>query len=115
MRFSKHIFLCTNERPDDDERGSCQNKGSGAIAKAIKIAAYNKGLKGKVRVNKAGCLDACADGVSAVVYPDGVWYAGITMDDVDEIVETTLVNGLIVERLVSKRHPRGCGADGAQA
>lgn len=106
MRFAKHLFVCTNERPDDDERGCCQSKGGAAIAKAIKIAAYNRGLKGKVRVNKSGCLDACADGVSAVVYPDGVWYAAITLDDVDEIVEQTLVQGLIVERLVSRRHPR---------
>ena len=106
MRFTKHLFVCTNERPDEDERGCCHAKGSAAIAKALKIAAYEKGLKGKIRVNKAGCLDACADGVSAVVYPDGVWYRRITLDDVDEIVEQTLVRGLIVERLVSDRHPR---------
>ncbi|MFT7464336.1 MAG: (2Fe-2S) ferredoxin [Pseudohongiellaceae bacterium] len=106
MRFSKHIFICTNARGDDDERGSCAALGGGDVAKAIKIAAYNKGLKGKVRVNKAGCLDACADGVSLVVYPDGVWYAGVTLGDVEEIVEETLVKGLIVERLVSQRHPR---------
>jgi (2Fe-2S) ferredoxin len=106
MRFTKHLFVCTNERPDEDERGCCHAKGGAAIAKAIKIAAYAKGLKGKVRVNKAGCLDACADGVSAVVYPDGIWYRRITLDDVDEIVEQTLVKGLIVERLVSDRHPR---------
>jgi (2Fe-2S) ferredoxin len=106
MRYLRHLFICVNERDGDHPRGCCAAKGSEAIAKAIKIAAYDKGLKGTVRVNKAGCLDACEEGVSAVLYPDGVWYRGITLDDVDEIVERTLVKGEIVERLVSPAHPR---------
>jgi (2Fe-2S) ferredoxin len=37
--------------------------------------------------------------VSIVVYPQGAWYAGVTLADVDEIVERTLRRGEIVERL----------------
>ncbi|RYF65462.1 MAG: (2Fe-2S) ferredoxin domain-containing protein, partial [Comamonadaceae bacterium] len=55
---------------------------------------------GKVRVNKAGCLDRCAGGPVAVVYPEGVWYTFVDNDDVDEIVESHLKNGQVVERLV---------------
>ncbi len=106
MRFERHLFICVNERAAGNPRGCCSSKGSAEIAQALKLAAYERGLKGKVRVNKAGCLDACEEGVSAVLYPEGLWYRGITLDDVDEIVERSLVQGEVVERLVSPRHPR---------
>ena len=57
-------------------------------------------IEGRVRVNKAGCLDRCELGPVLVIYPEGVWYHYKTKEDVDEIVETHLVNGNIVERLV---------------
>lgn len=55
--------------------------------------------QGKVRVNQAGCLDRCEEGPACVVYPEGVWYTYIDEDDVDEIIESHLVNGKPVERL----------------
>lgn len=55
---------------------------------------------GKVRVNKAGCLDRCAGGPVAVVYPDAVWYTFVDKADIEEIVESHLKNGQVVERLV---------------
>jgi len=106
QRFERHLFVCVNVRDESNPRGCCSGKGSEAIAKALKMKAYEHGLKGRVRVNKAGCLDACEEGVSAVLYPEGVWYRGITLEDVDELVERTLLKGEIVERLVSPRHPR---------
>ncbi len=54
---------------------------------------------GKIRVNKAGCLDRCADGPVMVVYPQGVWYTLIDQDDVEEIIQSHLINGRPVERL----------------
>ena len=98
-RFACHLFVCTNVRKPDDPRGCCSAKGSEAVLDALKQKAHAAGLKGKVRVNKAGCLDACAHGVSIVVYPQGAWYAHVTLADVDEIVERTLLRGEIVERL----------------
>jgi (2Fe-2S) ferredoxin len=98
-RFVCHLFVCQNERKADDPRGCCLAKGSAAVLDALKQRAHAAGLKGKVRVNKAGCLDACAYGVSIVIYPQAVWYAHVTLADVDEIVERTLLRGEIVERL----------------
>ena len=54
---------------------------------------------GQVRVNKAGCLDRCAAGPVAVVYPEAVWYTFVDASDIDEIVESHLKNGKVVERL----------------
>ena len=55
---------------------------------------------GKVRVNKAGCLDRCAGGPVAVVYPEGTWYSFVDKADIDEIVDSHLKRGEVVERLV---------------
>jgi (2Fe-2S) ferredoxin len=52
-----------------------------------------------VRANRAGCLDACEAGVTVVVYPEGVWYARVTPDDVDTIIDEHIMGGRPVEHL----------------
>lgn len=100
-RYACHLFVCVNERKPDDPRGCCSAKGSAAILDALKSKAHAAGLKGQVRVNKAGCLDACETGVTIVCYPQDIWYAHVTLADVDEIVERTLLRGEAVERLLA--------------
>src|SRR5512147_3116367 len=97
--YERHVFVCENRRPDDDPRGCCCEKGSATIRDRLKILAKNAGLKGRVRINGAGCLDQCAHGPTIVVYPEGVWYGHVTPADVPEIVERHLLNGEPVERL----------------
>lgn len=99
QRFEHHIFICINERAPDNPKGCCSAKGSAAIAEKFKEELYRRGLKGKVRANKAGCLDACERGPSVVVYPEGVWYQRVTVDDVIEIIESHILGGKPVERL----------------
>lgn len=105
MRFRYHVFVCENRRPEGDPRGSCGAKGSEAIRDAFKEEIVRRGLKGQVRANAAGCLDACAFGPTVVVYPEGVWYVGVRREDVPEIVESHLVRGVPVERLRMKPRP----------
>ena len=59
---------------------------------------------GKVRVNKSGCLDRCAAGPVAVVYPEAVWYSYVDDHDIDEIVDSHLKNGQVVVRLLIPPH-----------
>jgi (2Fe-2S) ferredoxin len=99
-RFRHHVFVCENRRPPDDPRGSCGAKGSAAIREAFKDELKRRGLKGAVRANAAGCLDACAFGPTVVVYPEGTWYGGVRPEDVPEIVERHLVGGEPVARLL---------------
>ena len=99
MRFRHHVFVCENRRDPSDPRGCCAAKGSGEIREALKAELARRGLKKQVRANSTGCLDACADGPTLVVYPEGVWYSHVTVEDVPEIVEQHLVNGVPVERL----------------
>ena len=56
--------------------------------------------EGKVRINRSGCLDRCAQGPLMVIYPQAIWYTFVDNDDIDEIIESHLVNGQVVARLV---------------
>ena len=104
MRYSKHIFICTNERDVNDPRGCCAEKGGREVRDAFKRGLKSRGLNVGMRANASGCLDACEFGVSAVVYPDCIWYGGISVDDVDEIIESHLLNDVPVERLLIRDH-----------
>ncbi|MBM4120597.1 MAG: (2Fe-2S) ferredoxin domain-containing protein [Nitrospira sp.] len=103
--FKRHIFVCTNKRPADDPRGCCAARGSEHLQECFKKEVKRLNLKGVVRANKAGCLDHCDLGPSAVIYPEGVWYWVGTEADVTEIVERHVVKGEIVERLLMPDHP----------
>jgi (2Fe-2S) ferredoxin len=96
--YEKHVFVCTNRRPDGSPRGCCATKDSEALRLALKKAVDAAGVT-NVRVNASGCLDACEQGAAVVVYPEGVWYAGVTAHDVTELVDSHLKNGMPVERL----------------
>ena len=98
--YDKHVFICTNRRDPGNPKGDCASKGSEAIREAFKKGLHERGLKGRMRANAAGCLDACAHGPTLVVYPEGVWYGHVTPADVPEIVERHLVGGQPVERLL---------------
>src|SRR5512137_1095025 len=105
MRFERHVFVCENRRPEGHPRGCCAARGSAEVKEALKAALRARGLQGRVRANSAGCLDACERGVAMVVYPEGVWYGHVTPADVPEIVESHLVGGKPVERLVLREFP----------
>lgn len=67
------------------------------MKKSIKKRGLNG--KGRVRINRAGCLDRCSEGPVLVVYPDAIWYSFIDEQDIDEIIESHLMQGKPVKRL----------------
>lgn len=99
-KFEKHIFICVNQRPASDPRGSCDPSGTAELPRLFKVSLVKHGVKSLVRANKCGCLDQCSLGPTVVVYPEAVWYGHVTPADVDEIVESHIVAGKPVERLV---------------
>ncbi len=98
--YQKHVFICENTRDESDTRGSCSQKGSPAVREKMKQEIAVRGLKGKIRINKAGCLGTCNQGISMVIYPEGIWYGKITESDIAEIIDETLLNGRIIDRLL---------------
>ncbi len=85
--FKRTVFVCTNAR--EGGRVACGNPGRGGLelCEALKHAVKEKGLKGKVRIARSGCLDLCEQGPNAFVYPGGEWLSGLTQQDVPKIVE----------------------------
>jgi (2Fe-2S) ferredoxin len=99
-KFEKHIFICGNRRPPGNPRGCCDPSGQVKLQKLFKQKLAERGLKGKVRANQSGCLDQCEHGPNLVVYPDAVWYGHVSEADVDEIIESHIIGGKPVERLM---------------
>jgi len=105
LYYDIHVFLCTNQRPGGHPRGSCAASGSVKLKDYMKARAKELGLEGPaatrpIRVQQAGCLDRCELGPVLVIYPEGVWYAPRTREDIDAILVEHVQNGRRVERLI---------------
>lgn len=98
--YQRHIFFCLNQRDNGEDSCANHNAQAGFEHCKMRVKAENLAGPGGVRVNKAGCLDRCAGGPVAVVYPEAVWYTYVDLDDIDEIVDSHLRKGEVVERLV---------------
>ena len=97
--FERHVFVCCNARPEGAPRPSCTRDGTSALHAELQQRVKAAGLAGRVRINKAGCLDQCEHGPTVVVYPEAVWYGHVQPEDAAEIVAEHLVAGRPVERL----------------
>jgi (2Fe-2S) ferredoxin len=97
--FKHHVFFCCNQRAEGET--CCNSLGATEMQTYAKDRIGELKLKGegKVRINKAGCMDRCDNGPVLVVYPDAVWYTYIDKEDIEEIIQEHLVHGRIVERL----------------
>jgi len=90
--FEKHAFVCTSGKV-------CSKDGGEEVCSALRQEVVARGLKGRVRINKAGCFDQCGNGPMVVVYPESTWYAHVRPTDADQLVEH-LIDGKPLERLL---------------
>jgi (2Fe-2S) ferredoxin len=97
--YRHHVFFCLNQR--EGGKSCCNDRGATDLQGYAKERIKALGLNGPgmVRINRAGCLDRCEEGPVVVVYPEGVWYTYVGKEDIDEIIDSHLVNGRPVERL----------------
>ena len=97
--YKHHVFFCCNQRPEGEM--CCAKLGAVEAQTYAKDRIGQLKLKGqgKVRINKAGCMDRCDEGPVLVVYPEAVWYQYVDTDDIEEIIQEHLVNGRLVARL----------------
>ena len=98
--YKHHIFFCLNQRSEGEACCAQHDAQAGFDHCKSLIKAAGLAGPGGVRVNKAGCLDRCAGGPVAVVYPEATWYTFVDKQDIEDIVESHLKNGQVVERLL---------------
>ena len=94
--YNYHLFFCTHSR--DYGTAHCEQHGAQSMRDYAKQRVKDLKLK-KVRVNNAGCLNRCNLGPMLVIYPEGIWYRYESTQDIDEIIESHLIQGKVVERL----------------
>lgn len=84
-KLDAHLFICTNQK---DGVECCAQKGAASLHAAVKEVCSNRPeWKGRVRINRAGCLGHCEKGIAAVLYPEGKWFHGLTEKDAARLVE----------------------------
>ena len=100
--YRSHVLVCGGT--------GCTSPGSQRIIETLKSELARQGLQDEVAVVQTGCHGLCAMGPIMVVYPEAVFYAMVSEDDVPEIVSEHLLKGRVVTRLV---YEEATGEDGA--
>ena len=98
MIYKKHVFVCTNQRPEG-ARKCCGEEAGMGIVKEFKQQMKDRGLNGEMRAQRAGCFDLCDHGPVVAVYPDGIFYRNVNKEIVGDIIERTLLKDEVIEEL----------------
>jgi len=90
--YRSHVLVCAGT--------NCVLNGSKVIEKALSEELVKRGLTKEVKIVETGCFGICDHGPSMIIYPEGVLYCRLKVEDIPEIVEQHLLKGRIVERLL---------------
>lgn len=95
----RHIFLCA-----DADKPKCCDLVLGCESwvylkrRLDELGLANGPAGGRIARSKANCLRVCAEGPIAVVYPEGIWYSGMTPEALEEVIQGHLIGGNPVEK-----------------
>lgn len=98
--YLKHVFLCANQKAAGKQ--CCADSGGEEFFTYMKSKLSELNLKGpgKIRVSKSGCLGRCSEGPCMVIYPEGQWYSYSSIGDIDKIIDSHFISGVVVHELV---------------
>ena len=83
--YKCHIFVCVNDRKG--EAKSCADGGNAETRKKLKEEAKKRWPSGEVRVSQSLCMGLCSKGPNVVLYPQNLWYSGVSPADVGRILD----------------------------
>ena len=92
-RPEKHVFVCTQSRPQGHPRGSCASSGCAEVMNEFMNEIQAQNLFEKIALTNTGCMGPCMMGPSVLVYPDGVMYGKVSKEDVKKIIQQHLLEG----------------------
>lgn len=98
-RPARHVFVCSQQRPAGHPRGSCAAKGASPLLQAMWAELQKRNAYDQVAITYSGCLGPCEGGANVLVYPEGVLYQRVNVDDVAELFDEHLLGGRPVVRL----------------
>ena len=87
-----HVLVCGGT--------GCKSAGSKEVQLEFAKQLEQKGLSDEVMIVETGCHGFCEHGPLVIIYPEGTFYCRVKPEDVEEIVESHLFKGRIVERLL---------------
>ena len=93
------ILVCVNERPEGALKPSCGPAGGLEVYRRFKDVVRARGIRQDVMVVRTGCLKHCSQGITVCIWPKNVWYRRVTLEDVEAIVDHTVLGGEVVEAL----------------
>jgi len=96
--FRFHLFVCTQPKPEGVT--SCPSRGSLTLLARLEHEIEQRKLHNELQLTTCGCMGMCDEGPMMVVYPEGTWYRCVRADDVPEIIDSHLVHGKPLQRLV---------------
>lgn len=97
--FRYHVFVCDQRKPEGVP--CCAARGSGRVIEALRKEVAAQGVAKDVQITACSSIGLCERGPNMIVYPEGIWYSGVTPQDVPEIVQTHFREGRVVERLAN--------------
>jgi (2Fe-2S) ferredoxin len=96
-QHERHVFLCTGPNCCTPEQGQ-------AAWDVLKQQIKEHNLAGTCNRTKVGCLRICMHGPTALVYPEGTWYHGMTADRIPQLVQQHLIEGKPIAEQVIAEH-----------
>jgi NADH:ubiquinone oxidoreductase subunit F (NADH-binding) len=90
--YRSHVLVCVD--PD------CLSRGAHDIEDALQDELVAQGLIDEVQVLETSRIGACSDGPELMVYPEGVHYVGLSVDDIPYLVEEHFLKGRVVQKFL---------------
>ncbi len=95
-----HVFFCRQQKPGG--LTCCAPRGAAESLAALQREIAAQGLDDEVQVTPCDSIGMCGRGPNMIVYPEGIWYSGVTPEAAVEIVREHFRGGRPVERLVER-------------